>query len=72
MAHHLLVGDEQPRPLFRHHLRHDGDRHRLVQTVVEEAEKAVAHAEELVGGVSGHRHFDPFLEPLPEVFKIHG
>ena len=35
-------------------------------------QRGASHAEELVGGVSGHRHFDPFLEPLPEVFKIHG
>src|SRR5947209_5797943 len=71
MAYHLLVGDQEPHRLLLHRLRHHGHRHRLVQPVVKEAEEAVAHAEELVGGVPRHRHLDPPLEPLPEISKIH-
>src|SRR6478672_7550166 len=71
LAHHLLVRHQETDRLLLDRLRHHHDGDRAVQAVVEEAEEAVAHPEELVRRMPGHRHLDARLEPLPEVLKIH-
>src|ERR1700674_2172874 len=70
-ADDLLVRDQHSERRLLDRLRHHRHRHRAVEAIVEIAQKAVPHPQQLVRrSAGGNGNLDPGLEPLPEILKI--